>query len=150
MEDKFLKIKVFLGKDFSQKLDDEISDEIIETMKKYKVENLSENQVLEILDHTIAQLEEVVSRTFATQWNSDDESVSCLIPYRRNLDFTEGDSELESSQIRLKRVRGKISVVVEDEDLPSSFPLSQFPDFARELILKWAKSGVYYGVASYA
>lgn len=143
-EDKFV-VKIKLHKKFINKIQLEMEDELEKSIKKWGV-NLNEDEQLRIIDHSFNQLIQKVSENARISWDLGDEIEIRVTGLSGNITLPTESQKNKKIEVMKTRVGWEVS----HDDENTTILMKDFKEHYEELIIKWARTGVFYGVGSYS
>lgn len=147
-------ITIILPKSFPSKVQKAVSDEIEVASKKWKV-RLSEAEKKTIVENVYPQLNLKVSETFGHRWELGETDLRVTLFSDRGWPGIEGTEvtrygstlgiKLEGVEIGYSPGKG---FIITDRGEYNARPPKELYATVHELILRWARTAVFYGVSS--
>lgn len=139
-------IHIDLGKDFKHLVDQEMENELAVAQQKWGV-SLNGDDSDRVLYHAKKQLLRGVSDNARSEWDGG-RIVNVVAGAPRDGDIFLPDENLKSKTDRLLRKR--VEWVVDEDGVDGSIPIHEFYEAYKQIIVKMARTAVFYGVGSYS
>lgn len=138
-------IKIKLHKAFTTKIREEMEDEMEEAIDKWGLD-LTEEEKDNIVDHSFNQLIHKVSENARIDWDLGDEIEIKVNGIPGNVTLPTENQKFKKLELIKTRVGWEVST---EEEIPS-IKMNDFKNHYEDLIISWARTGIFYGVGSYA
>jgi len=140
-------IHLNLDKNFIEKIKEEMYKEIEIASKKWSVSLNTDDEDL-IISHSVKQVRRKTSENIRTNWDLSDTLTVKINSIHKNVEITLPAPEASSSTSSLIYTRDGWEIDTEKRD--ESVRLPDFRDYIQDQIMQWARTAVFYGVASFS
>lgn len=136
-----------LEQNFIEKIKESMYEEIEVASKKWSVALNTDDEDL-IIKHAISQVRRKTSENVKTNWDLGDLVTVKVNSIKKGIEITLPAPEASSSPTTLIYTRDGWELDQEKRD--ESVKLADFRDHMQDQIIAWAKTAVFYGVASFS
>lgn len=136
-----------LEQNFIEKIKESMYEEIEVASKKWSVALSTDDEDL-IIKHAISQVRRKTSENVKTNWDLGDLITVKVTSIKKGIEITLPSPEASSSPTTLIYTRDGWELDQEKRD--ESVKLADFRDHMQDQIIAWAKTAVFYGVASFS
>lgn len=140
-------IHIDLTTNFFDVLLEEMEKELEVACKKWDV-NLNQEEKELVFEHSIKQVKRKVSENTKTLWDLSDVLTVKVNSQRRPIEIRLPAKEAETSKIKLFYTKDGWEIDQEMQD--DAVRLADFAEHLENLIKRWSRTAVFYGVGSYA
>lgn len=140
-------VNLQVGSDFIEEIKREMLDELAISSRKWGIRLNTEDSDL-IVNHSMNQLRKKIAESIKTNWDFGEKiSIKVNAPGKTG-DINLPDKSFNKSQLKLMKAREGWEF--EQEPSEDSVLIKDFLEFFKNQIKIWARTAVFYGVASYA
>lgn len=144
-----LEIILTLPEKFEKRIESEMEDEIKVASEKWQI-NLTGSQKARILNNSRTQLGKKVSVVSRAPWTLDSETLKVVAATEKRGVFKIQLPPSNGTKYSVQLLRTHHEWKVDKEPTNESISIDEFYDFYIAQVIKWARTAVFYGVASYA
>lgn len=143
-----LEIILTLPKNFAKTIESEMEDEINVASQKWQL-NLTGSQKLAILTSSRSQLAKKVSVVSRAPWTLDSPTLKVVASTEKRGIFKISLPQANGAKYSVQLLRTHHEWKVDKEPSNESVSIDEFYAFYVAQVIKWARTAVFYGVASY-
>lgn len=140
-------IHLQVGENFIDEIKSAMNDELIVASRKWGI-HLNTEDSDRVINHSMNQLRKKVSESVKTNWDLGAKISVRVNSPKRSSDINLPDKSMSKSKTKL--IKARDGWEIEQEPNEDSVLLGEFLEHFKAQIKTWARTAVFYGVASYA